>query len=86
MIPYDLQATSVAERWGTGAYPRLSALLAAPVTVAGALSPWAGAALAAPLGGSPALFLVLAATSLVAAVLAARAGAVQWAGRTPQPR
>ncbi|MET9514686.1 MFS transporter [Streptomyces sp. NPDC002994] len=68
-----LQATTVAERWGTGDYARLSALLAAPATVAGALAPWAGAALAPPLGGYPALFAVLAATSLAAAAAAAAA-------------
>ncbi|MBT2489934.1 MFS transporter [Streptomyces sp. ISL-96] len=66
-----LQATAVAERWGTGDYARLSALLAAPATVAGALAPWAGAALAPTLGGYPALFAVLAAASLAAAAAAA---------------
>ncbi|WP_425470904.1 MFS transporter [Streptomyces armeniacus] len=64
-----LQATAVADRWGTGQYGRLSALLAAPVTVATSLVPFTGAALAGPLGGYPALFLLLAALSLTAALL-----------------
>ncbi|MGW6054352.1 MFS transporter [Streptomyces sp. NPDC055189] len=66
-----LQATAVTDRWGAAYYGRLSGLLAAPVTVAGALAPFAGAALAAELGGYPALFVVLAGASLVACVLAA---------------
>ena len=41
-----LQATAVTDRWGTAAYGRLSATLAAPITVVGALAPFAGAALA----------------------------------------
>ncbi|KIQ67320.1 major facilitator transporter [Kitasatospora griseola] len=65
-----LQATAVADRWGTAAYGRLSALLAAPATIAAALAPWAGAALAGPLGGYPQLYLLLAATSALAALLA----------------
>ena len=66
-----LQATAVTDRWGTSHYGRLSGILAAPVTVASAVAPFAGAALAAELGGYPALFLVLAGISLGAGVLAA---------------
>lgn len=66
-----LQATAVTDRWGATHYGRLSGLLAAPVTVAGALAPFTGAALAAELGGYPALFAVLAGASLLACVLAA---------------
>ena len=64
-----LQATAVTDRWGTRAYGRLSATLTAPVTVAGALAPWAGAALTTPLGGYPNLFWLLAALSVIAAAL-----------------
>ncbi|CAM5284759.1 MFS transporter [Streptomyces badius] len=75
-----LQATAVTDRWGTTHYGRLSALLTAPATLAAALAPWAGAALAGPLGGYDRLFLALAGSSLVAAVLArsarTRGGAV----------
>lgn len=75
-----LQATAVTDRWGTAHYGRLSALLAAPVTIAGALAPWAGTALARPLGGYPHVFAVLAAVSAAATTLALAADA-----RTPDP-
>jgi MFS family permease len=55
-----LQATAITDRWGTTHYGRLSGLLAAPTTAASALAPFAGAALAAPLGGYPHLFGLLA--------------------------
>ncbi|KQW17877.1 MFS transporter [Streptomyces sp. Root369] len=66
-----LQATAVTDRWGTTHYGRLSSLLAAPVTIASALAPFAGAALAGELGGYPVLFGLLAGVSVVAGVLAA---------------
>ncbi|WP_329204059.1 MFS transporter [Streptomyces sp. NBC_00683] len=65
-----LQATAITDRWGTTHYGRLSGLLGAPTTSAAALAPFAGAALAAPLGGYPTLFLLLAALSLLAAMTA----------------
>ncbi|MFE5483201.1 MFS transporter [Streptomyces sp. NPDC056527] len=65
-----LQATSVTDRWGGAHYGRLSGLLGAPAHVAAALAPFAGAVLAGPLGGYPALFALLAAVSLLAAVTA----------------
>ncbi|MFE6576157.1 hypothetical protein ACFVMB_01435, partial [Streptomyces rochei] len=66
-----LQATAVTDRWGTAHYGRLSGLLAAPATIAAALAPFAGAALAGPLGGYPGLFAALALTSAAAALFAA---------------
>jgi len=66
-----LQATAVTDRWGTTHYGRLSGLLAAPATIASALAPFAGAALAGPLGGYPSLFMALALTSVAAALFAA---------------
>ncbi|MFE7183041.1 MFS transporter [Streptomyces erythrochromogenes] len=66
-----LQATAVTDRWGTTHYGRLSALLGAPAHIAAALAPWAGMALAGPLGGYAHLFAALAALALVAALLAA---------------
>lgn len=65
-----LQATAVTDRWGTTHYGRLSGLLAAPATIASALAPFAGAALAGPLGGYPGLFTALALISAAAALLA----------------
>lgn len=69
-----LQATAITDRWGTTDYGRLSGLLAAPTTTAAALAPFAGAALAIPLGGYPQLFGVLATASVLASVAALRAG------------
>ena len=58
-----LQATAVTDRWGPEHYGRLNGLLSAPGTFAAALAPWAGAALAGPLGGYPAVFCLLARVS-----------------------
>jgi MFS family permease len=66
-----LQATAVTDRWGPAHYGRLSGLLAAPVTSASALAPFAGTALAGELGGYPGLFALLAVFSFGASVLAA---------------
>ncbi|MFI6966410.1 MFS transporter [Streptomyces sp. NPDC050149] len=65
-----LQATAITDRWGTTHYGRLSGILAAPTTTASALAPFAGAALAAPLGGYPLVFALLAALSAMAALVA----------------
>ncbi len=64
-----LQATAISDRWGTTHYGRLSGLLAAPATAASALAPFAGAALATPLGGYPHLFALLALVSALAALV-----------------
>ncbi|MCX5049297.1 MULTISPECIES: MFS transporter [unclassified Streptomyces] len=74
-----LQATAVADRWGTTHYGRLSGLLAAPATIASALAPFAGAALAGPLGGYPGLYIALALASAAAALFS-----VGGAPRPPQ--
>ncbi|GAA2625250.1 MFS transporter [Actinomadura fulvescens] len=65
-----LQATAVTDRWGTTSYATLSGVLAAPITIAAAIAPWAGAALASTLGGYPALFTALTATAALSALLA----------------
>lgn len=64
-----LQATAITDRWGTAHYGRLSGLLAAPAQTAAALAPFAGAALAVPLGGYGPLFFLLAAISMAAALI-----------------
>lgn len=68
-----LQATAVTDRWGTTHYGRLSGLLAAPTITASAVAPFAGAALAVPLGGYPQLFGALAPLSALASLAALRA-------------
>lgn len=65
-----LQATALSDRWHPRAYGRLNGILSAPVMVAVAISPWAGSALAGPLGGYPEVFVVLAGAAVVAAALA----------------
>ncbi|WP_343233476.1 MFS transporter [Streptomonospora sp. PA3] len=65
-----LQATAVADRWGTERYATLNGILHTPLMLAIALAPWAGAALAGPLGGYPALFAALAAIGGLGAVAA----------------
>ncbi|MEU0679958.1 MFS transporter [Streptomyces albogriseolus] len=81
-----LQATAITDRWGTTHYGHLSGLLAAPAHTAAALAPFAGAALAVPLGGYRPLFFLLAAVSLGAALIApwTATGAVRRrSGRRP---
>ncbi|MGJ5949422.1 MFS transporter [Streptomyces neyagawaensis] len=65
-----LQATAITDRCGTHRYGCLSGLLAAPAITASALAPFAGTALALPLGGYPHLFAALALVSALAAVMA----------------
>jgi MFS family permease len=66
-----LQATIVADRWGTAQYATLSGLFSAPITAATAVAPWAGTALAGLSGGYPALFLELTGVVVAAAGTAA---------------
>ncbi|HSK61135.1 MAG TPA: MFS transporter [Actinomycetospora sp.] len=65
-----LQATALSDRWPARFYGRLNGILTAPVMLAIAISPWAGSALADLLGGYPPVFVLLAAASLAAAMLA----------------
>ena len=73
-----LQATAVADRWGTAHYGRLNGIMAAPSTVAMAVAPFAGTALAGVLGGYPAVFVLLA-------VLAAASAVLVLGGSPPSP-
>ncbi len=67
-----LQATAVADRWGTARYGTLSGFFAAPITAATALAPWAGTALAEAIGSYAAAFGILAGLVVVAAAVAWR--------------
>ncbi|SNS86941.1 Predicted arabinose efflux permease, MFS family [Geodermatophilus pulveris] len=78
-----LQATAVADRWGTAHYGTLSGFFAAPVTAATALAPWVGTALAEAIGSYAIAFGVLAGVVLTAVGLAWLAGAPR--GTTPRP-
>ncbi|MFA6300412.1 MAG: MFS transporter [Nocardioides sp.] len=67
-----LQATAVADRWGTASYGARNGVLSGAVVTASALSPWGGALLAAWLGSYQSAFLVLALVALAAAALVPR--------------
>ena len=66
-----LTATAVSDRWGVHHYGRLNGLLSAPMTLAAAVAPAAGAGLALLVDGYPAMFLVLAVAGALATLLAA---------------
>jgi MFS family permease len=66
-----LQATVVADRWGSARYGALSGWFAAPITAASALAPWAGTAMAEAVRSYPAMFAGLAVLVAAAAGLAA---------------
>lgn len=65
-----LQATVVSDRWGSEHYGTINGVFGAPATIAFAVSPAAGAALAGWLGGYPALFVVLSLLLAAGALLA----------------
>ncbi|MEV2275860.1 MFS transporter [Nocardiopsis sp. NPDC049922] len=69
-----LKATAVSDRWGTTNYAALNGVMQTPIMLSAALAPWAGAALAVPLGGYPAAFAVLAALAGFAALIATAGG------------
>lgn len=64
-----VQATAITDRWGAAHYGQLNGLLTAPVMLTAAIAPWAGSAMALWLGGYPAVFVVLGAIGVLAAVL-----------------
>ena len=64
-----LTATAVTDRWGASHYGRLTALLSAPVTITGALSPWLGAMMAVALHGYAAMVWVMSGVAAAAAVI-----------------
>jgi len=81
-----LQATAITERWGATHYGRLGGQLAAPAMLATAVSPWAGSALAAVVGGYPAVFAGLAAVAVLAAAAAAASVPEAVSDRSRAPR
>ena len=67
-----VQASAVADRWGSHAYGRLNGVLAAPVSALTALSPGAAAVIATAEGSYQAMAYTMAAVCLVGGVLAVR--------------
>jgi MFS family permease len=75
-----LQATVVAEQWGQARYGSLAGAFAAPITAAGALAPFGGAALADGVGSRTGALTVLACLVALGAVFAAAAHRDRRAG------
>ncbi|MDN5834030.1 MFS transporter [Brevibacterium sp.] len=67
-----LQATAVADRWGTTNFGAINGVFVAPITVGTALAPAAGPALAGVVGGYPMMAIVMAALLTGATVLSGR--------------
>ncbi|WP_163510598.1 MFS transporter [Fodinicola acaciae] len=65
-----VQATAISDRWGAAAYGRLNGILSAPVTIATAIAPGAGAVIATGVGGYPVLFGILAVVCTAGAIAA----------------
>jgi MFS family permease len=72
-----LQATAVADRWGEEHYTTLNGIMHTPLMLTMALAPGACALLAGPLGGYPAVFLLLATLSVLGALVALASGPVR---------
>lgn len=65
-----LQSTAVSDRWGITGFGTLYGIFNAPTTIAMAIAPWAGSAIASAIGSYPAAFAVLTAIVGAAAVVA----------------
>ena len=65
-----VQASAVADRWGTRNYGSINGAFAAPITIAAALTPAIGPAVALGLGSYAAMAAVMAVLALAAAVTA----------------
>jgi MFS family permease len=65
-----LQASAVADRWGTRAFGRINGVFSAPITASVALAPAGGTLVADWVGGYPAGFLALAGLTAAASIAA----------------
>lgn len=69
-----VQGSAISDRWGSKRFGHLNGILTAPVLLASAFAPFAGAALADATGGQREAFILLAVLALVAAVTALATG------------
>lgn len=77
-----VQASAIADRWGSAHYGRLNGVMSAPIVVAMALAPFAGAVLASVAGSYSNAYLILGGLAMVAAGLGlASVPAVGFAAR-----
>ena len=67
-----VNASAVADRWGTAHYGAINGAFAAPVTIATAIAPAVGPLVAAGTGSTAGMALVMAGLALAGAVLARR--------------
>ncbi|WGW12090.1 MFS transporter [Saxibacter everestensis] len=67
-----LQATAVADRWGTNSFGTINGIFMAPITAVGALAPVAGPLLASQLGNYGLMAVCMAALTSLVAVLAVK--------------
>jgi cyanate permease len=65
-----LQATTIADRWGTRSFGHINGIFTAPITIAIALAPGGGALLARLTGSYPTSYTLLAALTVTAAIAA----------------
>ncbi|WP_448002165.1 MFS transporter [Agromyces bauzanensis] len=65
-----VQASAVADRWGTRNYGSINGAFAAPITIAAALAPAIGPAVAAGIGSFSGMVAVMAGAAVIAAVTA----------------
>jgi MFS family permease len=80
-----IQATAVADRWGTRAVGARTAVLSGGVMAASAFAPWFGTLLAELTGGFTTAFVVLALLGVVAAALIRATPATATRGSTTAP-
>ncbi|MDZ7930635.1 MAG: MFS transporter [Rhodococcus sp. (in: high G+C Gram-positive bacteria)] len=66
-----VQATAITDRWGPSEYGHLSGIMSAPIVIAMASAPWAGAVLAEWTGSYSGAYVVLGLLALAAVGLAA---------------
>jgi hypothetical protein len=72
-----VQATAVADRWGTAQYAKLNAIASVPILATAALAPWIGTALAVALGSYGATVALLAGLAATAVLVVPSMVAVQ---------
>ncbi|ORI25618.1 MFS transporter [Rhodococcus sp. 1168] len=66
-----IQATAITDRWGPAEYGHLNGIMSAPIVITMAIAPWAGSLVAGWTGSYSGAYIVLGASALASAALAA---------------